>query len=195
MADLAGGGAKSEEVAVRLAGSHFLNTYVSKEGDARGSAYRLDWNLNGEKPAGISDAAIFAACGLPTISGPERNWMIASDVVRLMELMLDDGASERAIHAPGPFGLPGGYPLVFRGGDMALDETAFSREEMIRVNVDSLRRDGVDGIDSSGICFTDEARERMREVFGFDYPNRLAVADCEAFAEQLAAMLEQYPKK
>lgn len=194
-ANLAGGGKRPEQVEVRLAGSHFLNTYVSKEGDPRGSAYRLDWNVDGEKPAGITDAALFAACGVPTISGPERNWMIASDVVRLMELMLAQDGREYAIHAPGPFGLIGGYPLLFRNGEMRLDETAFSRDEMIRVNEDSLRRDGVDGIDAAGLHFTDEARERMREVFGFDYPRTVTVADCEPFAEELARMIENHKKK
>lgn len=192
IAELVGEGARPDNVDVKLAGSHFLNTYVSKEGNARGSAYGLSWTFNGEMRADITDTQIFAACSVPTISGPERNWMIASDVVRLMELMvLRDGRS-RSIHAPGPFGLTGGYPLLFTNGEMCLDETAFSREEMERINIDSLRCDGIEAISAEGIRFTDEVRERMRVVFGLDYPETVSITDCESFAHRIAESLETY---
>lgn len=182
----AAGGFDPENADVRLVGSHYLNTYVSREGSARGSAYGLHWTYNGKKSASPSDSELFAGCCDATVSGAERNWMIASDVVRLMELMFLRDGRERIIHAPGPFGLIGGYPLCFKDGEMRLDESHFSRGDMIAINEKSLACDGIGKIDASGIHFTDEARQRMKDVFSMEYPEVLAVSECEAFAERLA---------
>lgn len=170
---------------VTFVGSHYANTYISKEGTAKGSPYLL--KILGSKD--VRDEDIFKKCAIPTASGQERNIMIASDVVMLISLMLDKSGKEHKIHAPGPFGKIGGYPLVFRDGDMRVDETHFTLEEMIAVNEDSLRWDGIDKIDENGICFTEDAIRKMRTVFGLEYPKRVALEDCEKFAERIAARI------
>lgn len=192
---LIGGQASPYDVRVRLVGSHYLNTYVSREGSVKGSAYDLYWTCKGEKIQGISDEQIFALCNVPTVSGPERNWMIASDVVRLLELMLAADGKEYSIHAPGPFGLLGGYPLLFQNGEMRLDESVLSKARMEAINKDNLRCDGIDAIDRDGLHFTGEARDKMKQVFGIDYPKILRVEDCESFAQELAAAVRAYGER
>lgn len=170
---------------VTFVGSHYANTYISKEGTPKGSPVLL--HIEGGE-SGKEDE-IWKLCAIPTASGPERNIMIASDVAMLICLMLDQSGEEKKIHAPGPFGKIGGYPLLFRHGQMRIDETHFSLEEMERVNTDSLRCDGVDRLDENGIHFTAEAAEKMKSVFGMEYPRTLALEDCERFSQRLAEKL------
>ena len=170
---------------VTFVGSHYANTYISKEGTTKGSPCLL--YIDG-KEHGLEDE-IWKLCAVPTASGQERNVMIASDVVMLIRLMLDRSGEMRKIHAPGPFGKIGGYPLLFQNGQMHIDATHFSLEEMEKVNADSLRCDGIDRLDENGIHFTDEVIEKMHTVFGVDYPKTLALEDCEKFSEKLAETL------
>ena len=180
-------GENTKDISVTFVGAHYVNTYISKEGDPKGSPYLL--KISGKKDILVPDEEIFKRCVLPTISGPERNWMIASDVVVLMQLMLDRSGAKLRTHAPGPFGMVGGYPLVFCNGNMSLDETVFSADEMERANRGSLACDGVENIDSGGITFTDEVIARMKSVFGLDYPKTLTIEDCETFAAKIAQKL------
>jgi hypothetical protein len=131
---------------------------------------------------------------MPTVSGPERNWMIASDVIMLMRLMLDKSGTEQKTHAPGPFGLVGGYPLIFKDGCMRLDEAHFTSDEMERVNQGSLECDGISEINANGIIFTDEVIAKMKEIFNLNYPKKIALHDCERFSVYIADSLMRYCK-
>lgn len=180
-------GVPAEETEVTFVGSHYANTYISKEGTAKGSAYLLDIKGNTK----VDDDEIFRRCGIPTASGPERNIMIASDVVMLIRYMLEKSNNVYKIHVPGPFGKIGGYPVLFQKGEMRLDETVFTEEEMTAVNKDSLRCDGIEEIDSNGIHFTDEVIRKMKDVFGIEYPKTVTLEECESFAEKIAERLRK----
>lgn len=182
-----------ETVDVTFAGSHYANTYISKEGTPKGSPYLL--KITGSSRVGVSDAEVFKRCAWPTISGSERNWMIASDVVVLMRLMLDKSGKEQKTHAPGPFGLTGGYPLVFKNSDMAIDEKHFTVSDMENVNKGSLACDGVESIDDNGIHFTDIIIKRMKDVFDLEYPKVVSIGDCERFSVRIASVLEKCHQK
>lgn len=171
-----------KESDVTFVGSHYANTYISKEGTPKGSAYLMDIKGN----TSIEDEKIFRLCALPTASGPDRNIMIASDVVMLTRFILDKSSAEHRIHAPGAHGKIGGYPLIFRGGQMEIDESVYSLEEMINVNKKSLMCDGIEAIDANGLRFTDEVIWQMKKVFGIIYPKTIALEDCGRFAEQIA---------
>jgi len=176
-----------ENVDVTFVGSHYANTYISKEGTCNDSPYLL--HIAGQTKKSVSDEEIFKRCALPTISGPERNWMIASDVIVLMRLLLDKSGKEEKTHAPGPFGLAGGYPLLFKDGHMSLDETYFKADDMISVNKQNLEFDGVSEISANGITFTDNVIKRMKDIFNIKYPRTVSVEDCEEFATHIAETL------
>lgn len=176
-----------KDIDVTFVGSHYANTYISKEGSPKGSPYRMKVKGNRE----VEDEEIFRQCAIPTASGQERNVMIASDVVMLIRLLLDRSGKQHKIHAPGPLGLIGGYPVLFQDGEARIDETDFSLEEMVAVNKESLRCDGVDGIDQNGIHFTSRAIRKMQEVYGLSYPSTLALEDCEQFSRTVADALQK----
>jgi len=184
-------GANASETDVTFVGSHYANTYISKEGTPKESPYLL--MIDGNKT--VADSEIFKMCATPTASGQERNIMIASDVVMLIKMMLDKSGKQHKIHAPGPFGLIGGYPLLFKKGIMQLDDSFFSKDEMILVNKGSLQCDGIEKLDENGIHFTDEVVHRMKEVFGIKYPKTIALEDCEKLSKKIAKTLESRQRK
>lgn len=173
-------------VDVSFVGSHYANTYISKEGAPKESPYLM--NIAGNNI--VSDRDIFRNCAIPTGSGQERNIMIASDVVKLIELMLDQSGRVHKIHVPGPLGKIGGYPVLFQNGMLSIDESCFSLEDMETVNRGSLRCDGIEQIDEDGLHFTEEVILKMKKVFDLDYPRTLALSECEEFATKIAKKLE-----
>ena len=181
-------GTPAKELDITFVGSHYVNTYLSKEGTARGSEYLLNIRGNTE----VKDEDIFCRCAEPTASGPERNIMIASDVVMIIKYLLDKSDRVHKFHVPGPLGKAGGYPVLFSHGEMSLDETVFTEEEMTRVNGQSLNCDGIEKTDENGIYFTDEVIGKMKDIFGLDYPRTLALEDCERFAEKIAERLMRW---
>ncbi len=181
-------GTPAKEADITFVGSHYVNTYISKEGTAKGSEYLLNIRGNTE----VKDEEIFCRCAEPTASGPERNIMIASDVVMIIRYLLDESDRVYKFHVPGPFGKTGGYPVLFSHGEMSLDETVFTEEEMTRVNRQSLSCDGIEKTDENGIHFTDKVIRKMKDVFGIDYPKTLALEDCEGFAEKIAEGLMRW---
>lgn len=181
----------AENVDVVMLGSHFLNTYVSKEASAKGSPYYMDWSINGKKFDWISDEEIFKLAQISTVSGPTRNLMIASDVVKITQaIMFNEGYF---MHLPGPNGLIGGYPArVFTDKIEISLPKEISLEEAVDINVKSLSFDGIENIKDGNITFTDEVIDKMKSVFGIYYPKSIKVEDCEAFAGEIRKVLENY---
>jgi len=68
-------------------------------------------------------------------------------------------------HAPGPNGLPGGYPvrLSAKGAEVVLPEE-LSLEEAVRINEEAQKFDGIQEIKNDGtVFFTEKAVKIMRE--------------------------------
>lgn len=180
-----------QQVDVLMLGSHFLNTYVSKEASAKGSPYFMECKVNGEKVQGISDEEIFNLAKMSTVSGPTRNLMISSDVVKITQsIMFDEGF---LMHLPGPNGLVGGYPAkIFEDRiDIVLPE-GLTLEKAIEINAGSLSYDGIEDIKDGKIYFTDDVIDKMKKVFALNYPKSIKVEDCEAFANEIKKTLENY---
>jgi hypothetical protein len=181
-------GVPPHDVDVVMLGSHFLNTYVSREGSAKGSPYYLSCTVQGQPLEGMSDAELFAAARIPMSSGPVRNLMIASDMARIVQSLVgDEGAF---MHLPGPNGLPGGYPArVYRDRIEIVTPAGMTLDRCVDLNARSLAFDGIAGIDNGDIHFTDEVIDKMASVFGLRYPRSLAVADCRSFARRIELAL------
>jgi hypothetical protein len=177
-------GVPAADVEVTMLGSHFLNTYVSREGSAKGSPYYLSCTVRGRQVEGLSTDQILALAKVPMSSGPVRNLMIASDMAKIVQSVLfDEGYF---MHLPGPNGLVGGYPArVFRDRIDVVVPPGMTLAEAVDLNARSLAFDGIARIDAGNIHFTDELIEKMERVFHVRYPRSLAVGECEAFARKL----------
>ena len=96
-------------------------------------------------------------------SGMYYQQAIASSFVRnIRAIYFDTG---EIVNAPGPIGLPGGYPvrLSSRGAEIVLPED-ISLKEAIKINEDGGRYDGIEHIEDDGmLCCTDGTSLKLNE--------------------------------
>lgn len=110
--------------------------------------------------------------------------------VPLLVAMATPGA-EAAGHAPGALGLPGGYPVVYRNGELALDlPPGLSRDEAVAWNLSFERTNGLvvgpDGqVRYTGVLYDRLAALSPALAAGF------AMRDLEAVHAEMAALRER----
>lgn len=191
------------EVVVKLACAHYVNTYVSKEGSERKGASLLKVNY-GDRVL-INDESIdkqdprkeelFNKCKDNSAGGQIRNQMIATDCAEIVRILLNkDSYSKEIIHIPGVSGLPGGRTCIGTCGMLVPEELSWSLGEINEVNLIGLKNDGVVIVDD-GICFTQEVVDKMKSVFDLDYPSKLKVDDIQPFADEIYSKLKEVAKK
>jgi len=135
------------------------------------------------------DALLFSPWPLPW--GPTTHFLTAGSTVRLVAALLSDSPVD--LHAPGPAGLPGGYPVVAsRTGVRVRAVPGPTLTEMVAINERSHVFDGIARIETDGaVVFTAETTAIMRETLGYDCP-RLAPDDVETRADELLARFGEY---
>lgn len=137
-----------------------------------------------------ADELVFA--GPPLASSGELNALTAVHGVEVIRALLP-GGGPLATSAPGPCGLPGGWPVRIADGRVELDlPPTWSREAALRECEAAAAGDGIARIDDDGtVCFTETAR-RWVEPVAPELAAPLAPGDCSRrFAllrEQLGAM-------
>lgn len=109
----------------------------------------------------------------------------ASSVKNIMAVLND---TNEFTHAPGPNGLPGGYPVRInaKGIEVVLPKE-LSQEEAIKINFAGLKHEGIERINEDGtVVLTEEAYQLQREMYGLDL-HEYKFADMEDLAKTLVA--------
>jgi len=105
-------------------------------------------------------------------------------VAHLMSILND---TNEFTHAPGPCGLPGGYPIRLgaKSAEVVLPE-GLTLEEAIKIKLESLKCEGIEEIKDDGtVVITDEGRAIAKELLELDYPKTVSFADIEGVAKEL----------
>lgn len=173
------------EITIFMVGEHALVMLGPREG----VPYFFKVIIGGKDVTSEFDVVSLIADRL-TASGPgETTWIshprvAASAVSHLMSILND---TNEFTHAPGPSGLPGGYPIRLgaKSAEVVLPE-GLTLEEAIKINLGSLRCEGVEEIKGDGtVVATDEARAIAKEMLEIDYPKTVTFADIEGVAKEL----------
>lgn len=101
-------------------------------------------------------------------SGPPPQQATASCFLRNVLAIYFD--KKELLHASGPKGLPGGYPvrLSYDAVDVVVPDE-LTLEDAVRINEDGARYDGIQEIKSDGtLVLTDKAARIMRETLGYE---------------------------
>ncbi len=112
---------------------------------------------------------------------------VAASAVRNIMAIIND--TNQFAHAPGPNGLPGGYPIRINasGVEVVLPEE-ITMEEAIKINLDGLKYEGVEEIKDDGtVVLTSEAYNIQRELYGLDL-REYRFADMDDIAKELVAV-------
>jgi hypothetical protein len=109
--------------------------------------------------------------------------------------LLDESGRAHRLHAPAPNGLPGGYPLLIKGGQVTVDlPLEWNLDDAIAAMNHCHTLDGVQMIEDDGtVHFTDNARSILRKELGYELPALMRPADItEAARAQIAAVTRHF---
>jgi hypothetical protein len=96
--------------------------------------------------------------------GATLNYLAAATIVPILTGLLRREVVVKT-HAPGVYGLPGGYPVRFEDGEMRIDLPAgVSQERAVQFNVESAALEGIERVDENGTLFcTQHARDAVAQ--------------------------------
>jgi hypothetical protein len=187
-------GARLDEVRVTLVAHHALEKFSYD-----GSADELPPHFLRVEFAGKDVTSELGGDELirvpyPLPPGRPKNSFTAGSTVRLIRAML--GEDETRLHAPGPGGRPGGYPILAGRGAVRLAPIeGLSEAEAIDINERSHRFEGIERIEADGtVLYTDAAAGAIRETIGYDC-RRLAPDDAEPRARELIRRYAEYARR
>lgn len=130
----------------------------------------------------------------PIPPGPVIHFLTAGCTIQLIRAFL----SERGvlIHAPGPEGLPGGYPIIVSREALNFAPIeGLTLEEAIAINERSHRFDGIERIKNDGtVVFCSEAAEVLRAELGYEC-KRLSPGEAEERAKELVSRFQEYARR
>jgi len=184
-------GVSIEEVRVLLVAHHALEPAVFGEPAKEIPPYflRIEYDGNDVTEAVRGDELLFTPFPLPP--GPAIHFLTAGSTARLIRALLSD--REVLMHAPGPKGLPGGYPVIVSNKDVQIAPIkGLTVEEAIAINERSHRLDGIESIEADGtVVFCQENAEVLRVELGYDC-KRLSPRESEERAKELIARFREY---
>jgi hypothetical protein len=181
-------------VDVRLVAHHAVSNRLPAHGDTGGAPYHLTVYAGGDDVTTKLDIrALFGL--LPTrlkrIRGRAGMTVTAGSAFAVVRaLTLDTPA---CVHAPGPLGLIGGYPVRASAAGVELDLPATcSRDEAIAVNEAGQRFEGIEAIHPDGrVVFTESAFHALRTRLGAAR-RELHPEDSQQWALELRDRCETY---
>ena len=116
----------------------------------------------------VLDHREILAASFPTATGTESHPLtIAVSMPLILSIWNDTG---EICHAPGPNGLPGGYPVRgTNGGVEVFLPEGITMQEAKRINEEGGKADGIERISEDGTVFmTEEVARSMKEAIGYD---------------------------
>ena len=190
-------GRPMKDVTVFFFAQHYVSHYLPRFGMAGGAPYYLKTVVNGEDVTNtVNMEEVFA--DIPTrfrrSGGRDGQILTASSAAGITLAVADDTGD--FMHAPGPSGLPGGYPVqVDRNGGRVVLPKGLTMEEAIRINEEGQRYDGIDKIDEDGnATYTNKSVEIMKKMVGYDC-KVMKLEDTEEQSEELGRKFKEFAAK
>jgi len=187
-----------EKLELRAYGHHHFSYMLPSLGNAESLPYYLEvlyGDLNIVKYLNLDSIFTLLPTKLKRTRGLEGMIMTAASAVNVINAMAAGNAGE-IIHAPGPNGLPGGYPIIINGqGTEVIKPKNKDLQKMINLNIEGQILDGVQEIDENGnIYFTNREMNIVKEIFGYECLI-MNVNDCEEWSEELYRKFTEYYEK
>jgi hypothetical protein len=129
----------------------------------------------------------------PIPEGQVTHLLTAGSTIPLICALLQEAPV--FLHAPGPFGLPGGYPVYASSSGVELALGGIPLAEAIMVNEQSQTFDGISHVLEDGtVVLAEENASQLQSVLG-DCHRRIEIADVEAQAEDLVRRFQTYASR
>ncbi|MER8766953.1 hypothetical protein [Mesorhizobium sp. M0968] len=191
-------GCDLKAVDVRFFAQHYVSYRMPNTGTTDGAPYHLTIYREGQRtqPEELDHDEIFANVAgqfrrAGDLTGQSVTAASATAVVRALADRV-----ERVVHAPGPLGLVGGYPVRITPAGISIDlPEGLALDEAVEINKGCQKFDGIEAIENDGtVRFTAESAEVMRKLLGYDC-DAVALEECEGRAEELARKYDDYRRR
>lgn len=174
--------------------SHTRSVKIDEKLEHEAPPYHLRVLHKGRDLTEQADAhgALLKPCPLP--NGPGWGAFTAASAIGLVNALLSENTWE--MHAPGPLGLPGGYPVSIGDGKIAVPSIRdLSLDEAISINEKSHQFDGIARIEENGaVVLTEAAIGVMRDSLGYDN-GTVQPAEVDDHANELARCFNEYARR
>ena len=186
--------ARVQDVDVRICGHHYVSYRLSRLGHPDGAPVYFHASVNGTDVTGSLDQnAVFRSLTERhrRTGGVEGQPVTASSAVAVLEAL--QGRTRTLVHAPGPNGLPGGYPVWISKAECEISlPQNISLDEAVSVNETGQIHDGIESIDKHGnVRFAEEQMAAMYDLFGHQC-DELRLADVHEFAKDLSGRYQHF---
>ncbi len=167
----------------------FAHTYVVQSlrtGTTGGAPFHLTAFVDGEDTTAQLDLPTLFRTLPATLEHEYTQLLTAASAATIFEVIT--ATPSVIVHAPGPNGLPGGYPIQkgSQGIEVVLPH-GFTLEEAIRINQGGQKLEGIERIDKDGtVYFTEANMAILKEVLGYEC-RRMPLAEVEGWARELRA--------
>jgi len=187
-------GVPIRNISVFMVGHHVHDVLVEDFGTTGGAPYFLKILVGDKNVTDKLDSEKIFSEPLPTPPGNQSDQQVASSAVKNILAIINN--TGELTHAPGPNGLPGGYPvrLSAKGAEVVLPEE-LSLEEAIKINEEAQKFDGIQEIKNDGtVVFTEKAVGIMREMLNYDC-EELRLKESEERAMELRALYKSFAER
>ncbi len=183
---------------IRFAAHHVACNSISSIGSPGDAPYMLKILVDGcEVDSKLNHHKVFTGVvnDYRRVRGIDGQAVASSSVARVASALLDEENRHR-LHAPGPQGLVGGYPVRIGNGSVSLDcGTASNEKEAKRVNLEGSAVEGIKEIKPDGtIIFTDREMSVLQYHFGY-YCKSMHVNDVHSVATELRAKYNEFKRR
>lgn len=177
------------DVQVRLYAQHFFSHYVPRGGLPPRASYRLLYEVT-DRPVlpRLPAESVFSTVKseFRRLGGIDGQFLTACSAVTVIEGLFS--LTPVRVHAPGPLGLPGGYPVVLCEGRI---DVQFSddcpQDEAVRINSICQSQDGIDEIHCDGsVTYNPQCMAVMQAMLGYS-KKTMAIEQSVEFAHELAS--------
>ena len=176
-----------EDIQIRFVAHHFVSNLLPAAGDTGGAPICLRIYAHGHDVTEQVDLPEMFRL-LPTkvrrTRGSAGMYVTASSALAVLFALRS--AAPVPLHAPGPGGLPGGYPVVVSASGVELDlPDSCPADTAIRINEQSQVYDGLERIEPDGrVVLSDVAVKTLKDELGYYCPE-FKVEECHEWAAEL----------
>lgn len=185
------------EVDVRLVAHHYVSHRLSRHGDSGPARMALAVYCAGEDVTTKVDIpkllrrlpADFRRTG-----GLAGQTMTAASALSVLEPLID--GTDADVHAPGPGGRVGGYPVAIRSGRFELQlPDGMTEDEALAINLAGQRADGITEIRADGtVVFEPESMGVLTDALGYAC-ERMPLSEAEDRAQEIADRYARFRRR
>lgn len=177
------------DVQVRLYAQHYFSHYVPRGGLPPRASYRLLYEVR-DRPevTRLPAESVFSTvkAEFRRLGGVDGQFLTACSAVTVIEGLFSP--TPVLVHAPGPLGLPGGYPVWLHDGQIDVQfSDACPQDEAVRINAICQSQDGIDEIHCDGsVTFNPQCMAIMQTLLGYS-KKTMSIEQSADFARELAS--------